>query len=38
MPDAEFLKAITTNRTWKRTFFMQGGGMSVTMKKRLTAA
>jgi caffeoyl-CoA O-methyltransferase len=34
MADPEYLKAITTNPDLETAFFMEGGGMSVTMKKR----
>ena len=34
MANAEFLKAITTNPDVETLFFMEGGGMSITLKKR----
>jgi predicted O-methyltransferase YrrM len=34
MADAEFVKAITTNPDVETLFYMEGGGMSVTLKKR----
>jgi len=34
MADARFLKAITTNPDVDTLFYMEGGGMSVTLKKR----
>jgi hypothetical protein len=34
MADAEFVKAITTNPDLETLFYMEGGGMSVTLKKR----
>jgi len=34
MARMEFLKAITTNPDLETIFFTEGGGMSVTLKKR----
>ena len=34
MADAEYIKAITTNPELETTFFMEGAGMGVTLKKR----
>jgi caffeoyl-CoA O-methyltransferase len=34
MPDQGFLKAITTDPNLETVFFMSGGGLSVTLKKR----
>jgi len=34
MPNPEYVKAITTNPELETTFFMEGAGVSVTMKKR----
>jgi predicted O-methyltransferase YrrM len=34
MADPEFVKAITTNPDLETLFYMEGGGMSVTLKKR----
>ncbi len=34
MADAEFVKAITTDPALETLFYMEGGGMSVTLKKR----
>jgi caffeoyl-CoA O-methyltransferase len=33
-PNPEYLKAITTSPELETVFFLQGGGMSVTLKKR----
>jgi predicted O-methyltransferase YrrM len=34
MADPKFLKAITTDPTLETIFYTEGGGMSVTLKKR----
>jgi hypothetical protein len=34
MADPAFLKAITTDPALETIFFMEGGGMSITLKKR----
>ena len=34
MADPEYIKAITTNPDLETTFFMEGAGMGVTLKKR----
>jgi len=34
MANPAFLKAITTNPDVETLFYLQGGGMSVTLKKR----
>lgn len=34
MADPRFVKAITTNADLETLFYMEGGGLSITLKKR----